>query len=146
MIPEARTMIIEARKKQSKASDDNDKSVASVKSLTKTVKSPEKSNRKLKKSVSALQKCEVNDDTDSSLSSEGKCHSRREWKCCKNATQKLSLPSSRRRARILTLELSFCWTTSQRLTFVVTRSSRPRSSRLATLSLLRVTKRQGDCH
>ncbi len=56
MTPEARTKIIEARKKQSKASDDDDKSVASVKSLTKTVKSLEKSNGKLKKVVSALQK------------------------------------------------------------------------------------------
>jgi hypothetical protein len=34
MTPEARTEIIEARKKQSKASNDDDKSVASVKSLT----------------------------------------------------------------------------------------------------------------
>ncbi len=75
MTPEARTKIIEARKKQSKASDDDDKSVASVKSLTtKTVKSLEKSNRKLKKSVSALQKCEEDDDTDSSLSSDGSNH------------------------------------------------------------------------
>ena len=74
MTPEARTKIIEARKKKSKASDDDDKSVASVKSLTKTVKSLEKSNRKLKKSVSALQKCQENVDTDSSLSSEGTSH------------------------------------------------------------------------
>ena len=43
MTPEARTKIIEAKKKQSKASDDDDKSVASVKSLTNTVKSLEKS-------------------------------------------------------------------------------------------------------
>jgi hypothetical protein len=74
MTPEAKTKIIEARKKQSKASDDDDKSVASVKSLTKTVTSLEKSNRKLKKLVSALQKCEEDDDTDSSLSSEGTNH------------------------------------------------------------------------
>ena len=60
MTPEARTKIIEARKEQSKASDEDDKSVALVKSLTKTVKSLEKSNQKLKKSVSALQKCQEN--------------------------------------------------------------------------------------
>ena len=62
--PEAKTKIIEARKK-SKARDDDNKSVALVMSLSKTVKSLEKSNRKLKKSVSALQKCEEDDDTDS---------------------------------------------------------------------------------
>jgi hypothetical protein len=67
--PEAKTNIIEARKK-SKARDD-DNSVALVKSLSKTVKSLEKSNRKLKKSVSALQKCEEDDDTNLSLSTEG---------------------------------------------------------------------------
>ncbi len=51
--PEAKTKIIEARKK-SKASDDDDKSVTLMKSLSKTIKSLEKSNRKLEKSVSAL--------------------------------------------------------------------------------------------
>ena len=38
------------------------------------MKSLEKSNRKLKKLVSALQKCQENDDTNSSLSSEGTSH------------------------------------------------------------------------
>ncbi len=68
--PEAKTKIIEARKK-SKGSDDDNKSVSSVKSLSKTIKSLEKSNRKLKKSVSALQKCEEDNGTDSLLSTEG---------------------------------------------------------------------------
>jgi hypothetical protein len=45
-----------------------------VKSLSKTVKSSEKSNQKLKKSVSALQRCEEDDDTNSSLSTEGTSH------------------------------------------------------------------------
>ncbi len=71
--PEARAKIIEARKK-SKASDDDNKSVLSMKSLSKTIKGLEKSNRKLKKSVSALQKCEEDDGTDSLLSKEGTSH------------------------------------------------------------------------
>ncbi len=71
--PEAKTKIIEGRKK-SKARDDDDKSATLVKCLSKTIKSLEKSNRKLKKSVSALQKCEEDDDTNSSLSTEGTSH------------------------------------------------------------------------
>jgi hypothetical protein len=61
--------IIESRSK-SKGNDD-DKSTSSrnlIKSLSKTLKSLEKSNRRLKKSVSVLQKCEEEDD-DSSISS-----------------------------------------------------------------------------
>ncbi len=75
--PEAQAKIIEARKK-SKVNDDDDKSTKStassksIKSLSKTLKSLEKSNQKLKRSVSAPQKCEEDDDSDSSIStSEG---------------------------------------------------------------------------
>ncbi len=60
---------------------DNEKSVASakssksIKSLTKTMKAVEKDNRRLEKSVSTLQKCNEDDDDDSSLSSvEGLTH------------------------------------------------------------------------
>ena len=51
------------------------KSSTSIKSLTKTMKALEKDNRRLKKSVSALQKCNEDDNNDSSLSSvEGSTH------------------------------------------------------------------------
>jgi hypothetical protein len=76
--PEAQSEIIKACKK-SKADDEDKKSMASnkssktIKSLSKTMKSLEKENRQLKKLVSALQKC--NEDEDSSLSSvEGSSH------------------------------------------------------------------------
>ena len=74
--PEAQSKIIEARKK-GKVDDDDEKSVASnkssKKSLSKTMKLLDKDNRRLKKSVSTLQKC--NEDEDSSLSSvEGSSH------------------------------------------------------------------------
>ncbi len=72
--PEAKTKIIEARKKSKASSDDNDKSVSSMKSLSKTIKGLEKSNQKLKKSVSALQKCDEDNGSDSSLSTEGTSH------------------------------------------------------------------------
>ncbi len=45
------------------------KSFKSIKSLTKTMKALEKDNWRLKKSVSALQKCNEDDNNDSSLSS-----------------------------------------------------------------------------
>jgi hypothetical protein len=77
---EAQAKIIEARK-DSKANDDDDKSTKStassksIKSLFKTLKSLEKSNQKLKRSVSALQKCEEDDNSNSSIStSEGTIH------------------------------------------------------------------------
>jgi hypothetical protein len=60
---------------------DNEKSAASakssksIKSLTKTMQALEKDNWRLKKSVSALQKCNEDEDDDSSLSSvEGSTH------------------------------------------------------------------------
>jgi hypothetical protein len=69
---EEKVKVIEARKK-SKANDDDDKSTSSskyIKSLSKMLKTLDKSNCKLKKSVSALQKCNE-DDNESSMSSEG---------------------------------------------------------------------------
>jgi hypothetical protein len=51
------------------------KSSKSIKSLTKTMKALEKDNQRLKKSVSMLQKCDEDDNNDSSLSSvEGSTH------------------------------------------------------------------------
>jgi hypothetical protein len=77
---EAHVKIIEARKK-SKANDDDDKSTKStassksIKSLSKILKSLKKSNRKLKRSVSALQKCKEDDNPNLSVfSSEGTSH------------------------------------------------------------------------
>ncbi len=71
--PEAQSKIIEACKK-GKDEEEDEKSVVSnksskrIKSLSKTMKSLEKDNRRLKKLVSVLQKC--NEDEGSSLSSE----------------------------------------------------------------------------
>ncbi len=73
---EAQTKIINERKK---AMDDvdNEKSAASakssksIKSLTKTMKALEKDDWRLKKYVSVLQKCDEDDEDDSSLSSVG---------------------------------------------------------------------------
>ncbi len=69
---EAQTKVINACKKAAE-DDDDDKSSASaksaktMKSISKTMKSLEKDNRRLKKSVSALQKCKDNDDNDLSI-------------------------------------------------------------------------------
>jgi hypothetical protein len=80
--PEAKSKIIEACKKGAKGGEDNDdksslsaKSVKTIKSLSKTMRLLEKDNKKLKKSVSALQKCDIDDDNDLSISMvEGSSH------------------------------------------------------------------------
>jgi hypothetical protein len=80
--PEAKSKIIEARKKGAKGGKDNDdksslsaKSAKTIKSLSKTMRSLEKDNKKLQKSVSALQKCNKDDDTNLSISTvEGSSH------------------------------------------------------------------------
>jgi hypothetical protein len=71
MSPEAQTKVINACKsKKAAEDDDNEKSSASaksvkmMKSISKTVKSLEKDNRRSKKPVSALQKCKDDDDDD----------------------------------------------------------------------------------
>ncbi len=72
--PEAQSKIIEAHKK-GKDDEEDEKSMASnkssksIKSLSKTMRSLEKDNQRLKKLVSALHKC--NEDEESLLSSEG---------------------------------------------------------------------------
>ena len=71
---ESQTKIINEQKKVMDDADD-ERSAASASSsksfnsLTKTMKALEKDNRRLKKSVSVLQKCDEYDDNDSSLSS-----------------------------------------------------------------------------
>ena len=64
--------IIESRSKSK--GDDDDKSTSSSKLMSLSLNSLEKSNRKLKKSVSALQKCEEDGDESSISSSEGTNH------------------------------------------------------------------------
>ncbi len=78
--PEAQTKVINTCKNAAE-DDDNEKSSAgmrsakTMKSISKTIKSLEMDNRRLKKSVSALQKCKEDDDNDSSISSaEGSSH------------------------------------------------------------------------
>ncbi len=78
--PEAQSKIIESCKK-GKDDDEDDKSLASnksaktIKSLSKTMKLLEKNNWWLKKSASALQKCNEDDNDDSLLSTvEGSSH------------------------------------------------------------------------
>ncbi len=72
---EAQVKIINERKKAMGDDSNNDKSVASaklaksIKSITKTMKLLEKDNHRLKKYVSALQKCDEGDDNDLSISS-----------------------------------------------------------------------------
>jgi hypothetical protein len=72
MSPEAQTKVINPRKKAAE-DDDDEKSSASaksskmIKSISKTMKSLEKDNHKLKKSVSALQKFKEDDDNDLSI-------------------------------------------------------------------------------
>ena len=80
MSPEAQTKIINVCKKAAD-NDEDDKSSASPKSaktmisISKMMKSLEKDNRRLKKSVSAPHKCKEEDDDDSSISSaEGSSH------------------------------------------------------------------------
>ena len=80
--PEAKSKIIKACKKGAKGGEDNDdksslsaKLVKTIKSLSKTMRLLERDNKKLRKSVSALQKCDEDNDHDSSISMvEGSSH------------------------------------------------------------------------
>jgi hypothetical protein len=63
-----------------------------MKSISKTIKSLEKDNRRLKKSVSALQKCKEDDDNDLSISStEGLSHFRKAIEFHKESYPKIAL-------------------------------------------------------
>jgi hypothetical protein len=107
--PEAQTKIIEPRKK-SKVNDDDDKSTKStassksIKSLSKTLKSLEKSNQKCKKSVSALQKCKEDNNTNSSISSsEGTSHFQKGVEMLKEHNPKIVLALKPRKSDDLDL-------------------------------------------
>jgi hypothetical protein len=77
-----KSKIIEAHKKGAKGGKGNDdksslsaKLVKTIKSLSKTMRSLEKDSERLKKSVSALQKCDEDDYNDLSISTvEGSSH------------------------------------------------------------------------
>jgi hypothetical protein len=94
---EAQTKIINERKKAMDDADDersaaSAKSSKSIKSLTKTMKALEKDNRRLKKSVSLLQKCNEDDDADSSLSSvEGSTHFQEAVETLRDSYPKIAL-------------------------------------------------------
>jgi hypothetical protein len=77
--------------------------MALVKSLTKTVETLEKSSQKLKKLVSALQKCEEYDDTNSSLSSEGTSHFQNGVEMLQNCNPKIVLALKTKKSKDLDL-------------------------------------------
>jgi hypothetical protein len=97
MSPEAQTKVINACKKAAE-DDDNVKYSASaklaktMKSISKMMKSLEKDNRRSKKFVSALQKCEEDDDNDSSISStEDSSHFQKAIEFLKESYPKIAL-------------------------------------------------------
>jgi hypothetical protein len=67
------------------------------------VKSLEKSNQKLKKLVSALQKCEEDNNTDSSLSSEGTSHFQKGVELLQNCNPKIVLALKSKKSKDLDL-------------------------------------------
>jgi hypothetical protein len=95
--PEAKMKIIEARKK-SKARDDDNKSVALVKSLSKTIKSLEKSNRKRSQLVcfKSVTKMMI---PIHHYPQKGQAISRRVWRCLRSATPRLFWPLSQGSSR-----------------------------------------------
>jgi hypothetical protein len=73
-------------------SDASTKSVKSIKSITKTMKSLEKDNCRLKKSVSALQKCNEGEDDDLSISSaKGSSHFQEAMEMLQESHPKIAL-------------------------------------------------------
>jgi hypothetical protein len=106
---EAQTKVINEHKK---AMDDADKEISaassksskSIKSLTKTMKALEKDNRRLKKSVSTLQKCNEDDNNDSSLSSvEGSTHFQEVVEILSDSYPKIALAQKSKKAMGLDL-------------------------------------------
>ncbi len=97
MSPEAQTKVINARMKAAE-DDDNEKSSASaksaktIKSISKTMKSLEKDNRRLKISVNALHRCKEDDDNDLSISfAEGSSHFQKAIKFLEESYPKIAL-------------------------------------------------------
>ncbi len=97
MSSEAQTKIINEQKKamddaNNEKSATSTKSSKSIESLTKTMKALEKDNRRLKKSVSMLQKCDEDDYNDSSLSSvEGSTHFQKAVEILQDSYPKIAL-------------------------------------------------------
>jgi hypothetical protein len=98
MTPEAQTKVIKAHKKAAEEVDDEKfsasaKSAKMKKSISKTMKSLEKYNHRLKKSVCALQKCKEDaDDNDLSISSaEGLSHFQKVIEFLKESYPKIAL-------------------------------------------------------
>jgi hypothetical protein len=97
MRPEAQTKVINACKKAAEDDDDEKssasaKSAKTMKSISKTMKSLEKDNRRLKILVSALQKCKEDDEDDSTISStEGLSHFQKAIKFLKESYPKIAL-------------------------------------------------------
>jgi hypothetical protein len=97
MSPEAQTKVINTCKKAAEDDDDKKssasaKSAKTMKSISKTRKSLEKDNRRLKKPVSALQKCKEDDDDDSSISSaEGLSHFQKAIELLEESYPKITL-------------------------------------------------------
>jgi hypothetical protein len=101
---EDKAKVIDARKPN--ANDDDDKSTSigkSIKSFSETLKSLEKSNRKLKKSVSALQKYEEDDNELSISSSEGTSHFQKDMDMLKEHNPKIVLALKSRKVDDLDL-------------------------------------------
>ncbi len=97
MSPESQTKFINAHKKAAEDDDDEKssasaKSAKTMKSISKTMKFLEKDNRRLKKSVSALQKCKEDNDDDLSISSaEGSSHFQKTIKFLEESYPKIAL-------------------------------------------------------
>ncbi len=97
MSPEAQPKVINACKKAAEDDDDekssaSKKSAKTIKSISKTMKSLGKDNRRLKKPVIALQKCKEDDDNDLSISSaEGLSHFQKAIKFLKESYPKIAL-------------------------------------------------------
>ncbi len=138
--PEAQAKIIEARK-NSKANNDDDKSTKStassksIKSLSKMLKSMDNSNRKLKRSVSALQKCKEDDNSELLISSsERTSHFQKAVEMLEENNLKIVLALKSRKFTDLDLRNVLLLDTSPPMIYVATRSSHQRSGRQSMLS------------
>jgi hypothetical protein len=117
---EAQIKIINEQKKAMGDDGNNNKSVASAKSvksikpITKTMKLLEKDNCRLKKSVSALQKCNEGENNAGPYHlPRGPVITKRQWRCCKNLTQRLHWLLSQASPFGWTSEMFSCWTINQ---------------------------------
>ena len=127
---EAQTKIINEWKKamddaNNEKSATSTKSSKSIESLTKTMKALEKDNRRLEKSVSMLQKCDEDDNSDSSLSSvEGSTHFQKAVEILRDSYPKIALALKSKKSMGLDLRgMSFCWIASQPSICVATGNS-----------------------